>query len=320
MIKKSFVLCLSFALPAYANDSMGFVATGGVTYLKSKDIQMFSEDLFISKKLIRVDYQFKNLSAHDITETILFPLPRVESYSYSEEADAEGLIKSFKVWANGQPITPQAHARAYLSKSTQNKDQTWNTEWFDVTDELKKCGFSNDELMNPWTKKFQDTALNRKFLACKRPKVVSLIKENYDADEKRLIWSSEIIYSWTQTFKANAMTSVKHEYQPLLGGSVAMSEHEQDEYCIDKYLMAGLKKTKSQATTYSSLGYVLKTGANWARPIQNFKMTIERDKGEFVSLCWAGKVNKISPTQFQIVERNFLPKQDANIIFIQPRY
>ncbi len=42
-----------------ANDSTGYVATGGVQYLKNKDIQMFSEDLFISKKNIKVDYQFK---------------------------------------------------------------------------------------------------------------------------------------------------------------------------------------------------------------------------------------------------------------------
>lgn len=33
-----------------ANDSTGYVSTNGIEYLKSKDIQMLSEDLFISKK------------------------------------------------------------------------------------------------------------------------------------------------------------------------------------------------------------------------------------------------------------------------------
>ena len=60
-----------------ANDSTGFVATGGVQYLKNPKISMQSEDLFISKNIIRVNYQFKNLTAQDITETVLFPLPRV---------------------------------------------------------------------------------------------------------------------------------------------------------------------------------------------------------------------------------------------------
>ncbi len=52
-----------------ANDSTGFVATGGVQYLKNPKISMQSEDLFVSKKQIRVDYQFKNLTDQDIQET-----------------------------------------------------------------------------------------------------------------------------------------------------------------------------------------------------------------------------------------------------------
>ena len=57
-----------------ANDSTGYVSTGGVQYLKNNNIQMYSEDLFISKNQIKVDYQFKNLTNKDISETVLFPL------------------------------------------------------------------------------------------------------------------------------------------------------------------------------------------------------------------------------------------------------
>ena len=72
-------------------------------------------------------------------------------------------------------------------------------------------------------------------------------------------------------------------------------------------------------TPYAALGYILTTGANWAKSIADFKVTIERDKDELVSFCWDGAVKKISPTQFQIVEQNFTPKQDLEIIFVQPR-
>ena len=41
---------------------------------------MQSEDLFISKKIIKVDYLYKNLSNKDVTETILFPLPRIDNF------------------------------------------------------------------------------------------------------------------------------------------------------------------------------------------------------------------------------------------------
>lgn len=74
----AFTLLISMQLSA--NDSTGYVSTNGIEYLKSKDIQMLSEDLFISKKVIKVDYQFKNLTTKDVTETILFPLPRIDSF------------------------------------------------------------------------------------------------------------------------------------------------------------------------------------------------------------------------------------------------
>ncbi len=50
-----------------------------VCNLKNPKISMQSEDLFISKNIIRVNYQFKNFTTQDITETVLFPLPRVGS-------------------------------------------------------------------------------------------------------------------------------------------------------------------------------------------------------------------------------------------------
>ena len=85
---------------------------------------------------------------------------------------------------------------------------------------------------------------------------------------------------------------------------------------MDGNFKAGLRKAKSQHAPYSALGYILKTGANWAKPIEHFKLTIERDPNELVSFCWAGKVTKISPTRFQMLEKNFLPKQDLEIIFV----
>jgi len=42
---------------AQANDSTGYIGTGGVEYLKNKNISMHSEDLYISKDKIRVNYE-----------------------------------------------------------------------------------------------------------------------------------------------------------------------------------------------------------------------------------------------------------------------
>lgn len=102
-----------------------------------------------------------------------------------------------------------------------------------------------------------------------------------------------------------------------IGGALAMyPEEDIKTYCMDQNFKAGLKGKITTCTLYQALGYILKTGANWGKD-QSFKLTIERDANELVSFCWEGDVKKISPTQFQMVKKGFVPKQDLEIIFVQ---
>ena len=296
---------------SYANDSTGYVSTGGVQYLQNKDIQMYSEDLFISKKQIRVDYQFKNLSNKDVTETILFPLPRVDNFFESDFADTEQLLKSFRVQVNGKNIQPEMHVRIFIQKDEDSKA-------IDTTALFKKCGFSENEMLNPWNRKnSQYEDFEDKLRKCKNTQMQNMLKEYKN---EPIPWASQVIYSWKQTFKAKAFTRVQHQYAPLVGGSVALYPSDDNQtYCMDQNFKAGLRKAKSQHAPFQALGYILKTGANWAKPIENFKLTIERDPNELVSFCWTGKVKKISTTKFQMIEKNFVPKQDLEIIFVHLR-
>lgn len=311
MNKKIFIVLMLLPAFVFANDSTGYVATGGVQYLKNKDIQMYSEDLFISKKIIQVDYQFKNLSAKDLTETVLFPLPIVENFFESDFADTEKLLKSFKVQVNGKSIQPEMHVRTFIYKDEK-------TAPIDMTDSFKQCGLSEKDMLNPWSRQDDEyETFEAKLRNCKNATLQKVLPK--DPNEV-ISWSSQVIYSWKQTFKANAFTRVQHQYTPLVGGSVALyPEEDTKAYCMDRNFKAGLKKAKSQQAPYQALGYILKTGANWAKPIQDFKLTIERDAGEIVSFCWAGKVKKISPTRFQMSEKNFVPQQDLDIIFVHAK-
>ena len=60
-------LALVLAGAAGANDSTAGLATGGLVLTKNADIEMRSEKLYISDKQVRVDYQFLNTSAKDVT-------------------------------------------------------------------------------------------------------------------------------------------------------------------------------------------------------------------------------------------------------------
>ena len=306
----AFTLLISMQLSA--NDSTGYVLTNGIEYLKSKDIQMLSEDLFISKKIIKVDYQFKNLTAKDVTETILFPLPRIDNFfDGGDFANTKKLLQTFKVNVDGKDIQPNMNVRTFIQKDE-------NTAAIDTTELFKQCGFSETEMLNPWNRKsYEYLDSEKKLRNCKKTEMQNILKAFKD---DVIPWSSQVIYSWKQTFKANSLTRVKHQYAPLVGGSVAVHLPENAKtYCTDQSFIAALKKAQLEQAPYSALGYVLKTGANWAKPIENFKLTIERDSKELFSFCWAGKVKKISPTQFQMVEKNFVPKHDLNIIFVHER-
>ena len=322
MMKKllTIKLCLPLlgfiAVNAFANDSAGFIATGGVQYLKNKDIRMASEDLHISTKKIRVAYEFINDSDHDITETILFPLPSAQMDVHEGDfADIEGAINSFKVWVDGAAIQPQKHIRAM-----------WKEQ--DITQQLKTtCGFSEQFISDPYND-FDRDEFEQKVDTCLtklgQQKIIdyqpNVIDDNSEQD-RQYMWDGQVVYSWQQTFPAHRAISVKHEYQPLVGGGVMMGLSDdaaavKKRYCIDQTFMQKLRaKTKNPDPPYLALGYILTTGANWAKPIEEFHLTIDKPKDSLMSLCWDSSLKKISETRFEAHKTNFTPKHDLDIVF-----
>ena len=311
MKPNTFLMLLLLAGAAHANDSMGTVSTSGIKYLKNPHIDMQSEDLHISEKQIRVHYKFKNTTAQDITETVLFPLPIVPAFTDSDFADTKGLVDSFRIYADGKLVRPQAHVRAYFERS--------NGSLVDVTADLKKCGLSDQELMHPWTQKQDGEKIDSKIGACRSAKVQSMLSKQTD---ELSYWSSQIIYSWKQTFKAGSVTEIKHQYTPLVGGSFLPSLKAKDskafidEYCMDENFLKNFKTVEGGSKVYHYLGYVLTTGANWAKPIGKFTLTIDREPNTVISLCWDKSLRKVGPNRFQAVKENFLPKKDLDIIFV----
>ena len=311
-MKRAILLPLLLAAAtAQANDSTGFVETGGIQYLKNPHIEMQSEDLYISQRQILVAYLFKNNSTRDITETVLFPLPEVAADYDGDFADTAGLIGSFRIWADGRAVKPQAHVRAYF--------ETKDGKKADLTAELKRCGLSDDELMNPWTQKHNYAKLSAKIKACLAPQAAKLkLKVDDDISD---FWSAQVVYSWKQTFKAGKTTEIKHQYAPLLGGSFVYPPQfekggEMDKaYCISDDLRRTLADPKRKMRFYTQLGYILTTGANWAKPIGKFTLTIERAPGQLVSMCWDKSLRKTGPNVFRAEKSDFLPKKDLDVIF-----
>jgi uncharacterized protein DUF4424 len=91
-------------------------------------------------------------------------------------------------------------------------------------------------------------------------------------------------------------------------------------YCIDADFLAGVKAALAKpgaAGFYEKrIAYVLKTAANWAGPIGDFRLTVDKGAPDaLVSFCADG-VKKIGPTQFEVRHENFTPTRDLNILIL----
>ena len=216
------------------------------------------------------------------------------------------------------------HVRAFFYE-TKNADDPEKRELVshDVTDILRACGLTEEELMEPWLRK-SDSA-DKKILKCQDPRLAKFAYKDSE-DSEDITWGGQIIYSWQQTFKANSITQIQHEYFPLLGSGMGLHDLVNykkfaDTFCIDPSFKKSVKAKSNQGIYYRELGYILKTGANWAKPIADFTLTIERPKDQIVSFCWKGKgeVKKVlqndKVVQYQVKEKDFLPQHDLDVLY-----
>ncbi len=66
------------SMPAgFANDSSAELGAGGLVLTRNDDIEMRSEDLYISAGQVRVNYVFFNRASRDVTIHVAFPMPDV---------------------------------------------------------------------------------------------------------------------------------------------------------------------------------------------------------------------------------------------------
>jgi hypothetical protein len=140
-----------------------------------------------------------------------------------------------------------------------------------------------------------------------------------------------------QTFPAGKPVSVEHTYRPSVGGSAdtilrkglrqakAMApelERYRREYCVtDEFLrkldrIAGAAQANSAMVQERRVSYVLKTGANWAGPIKEFRLSIDPGgKDRLVSFC-AGKLKPSAKEALDFQAADFVPDRDIKLLVV----
>ncbi len=309
---------LFIGAPALANNSTAELKTGGLVLLKSSNIKMQSEDLFISSKEIKIKYIFLNNSPTDIATIVAFPMPRIPQSGWGEDFEIPNVnsdnFLDFSTFVNGRPISARAELRAYQGDH-------------EVTSILKAAGLpltSNSKQMQ--------NILDHLHASTKR----ELIRRNLVDANKGPRWSLAMTYYFNLVFPAGKETRIEHKYRPSVGSSNVTSlgdpnlisqsriKEELRKYCIDDAtlkVISGAKKPPymdyGSPFTEDRISYILHTGANWAGPIGKFHLTVDKGSPDsMISLCY--DVTKSAPTLVDFSKINFTPNSDIDIIIFKP--
>ena len=321
------IISLSLALglnPALSNDSEAEVAVGGITFLKSTNITIEAEDLFVSKNIIKVDYIYSNDTDEAIQTIIGFPLPDI-SVNANDLYDSHYITPNdldFHTTVNGEQIPLRAREDALFRNQN-----------------ITKLLQSNGIPLNPISKETSKVLAHLPHPVYSKLISEGIIKKSDTTESELYIgnWLLKTTMLRQQIFPPNSKVYVSHTYKPVVGGAITeyLSKHYRSEYpddfqnmkdkfCIeekwmksfDKLLDDRNRKHLDNANQYW-ISYILRTGANWKKPIKTFRAVI--DKGSphsLVSFCADG-VKKISPTKFEFTIENFIPVKDLNVLIVE---
>jgi len=322
------LLAAASAAPARANDSTAALSTGGLVYVLTEDIEMQSEDLFISLDEVRVRYTFENHADHDVTTLVAFPMPDIQgSIDFMVSIPVEDPVNflGFKTKVDGKPVDTKVQQRA----SALGIDQTALLTSLGVPLALHLD--ATRKALDALPQADKDNLVQLGLAAI----------DEYDNDGKGMVkhlapnWLLSTVFYREQTFPAGKRIVVEHSYQPSVGQSADVSfvapeaqsepwfEVYRQKYCMDaaflKAARAGLTPDGGNSLFENRVSYVLRTGSNWAGPIAKFRLVVDKGSPKnLVSFCADG-VKKIGPTQFEVVKTNFEPQQDLDIMILQPR-
>jgi len=328
--------CLTFAAllglamagsAALANDTSAELSVGGLILTRTADVALESEDLVISPELVTVRYRFLNRSAKPVTLTIAFPMPDIDlsaekNLSIPQLGSANYL--GFETKVDGTPVQSAIEQNAFLGGDN-------------VSDILRKAGLAllpagatEEASFSTLSPAVRDQLLQRGLLL--KSRIDDLGHQFYQAG-----WTVKTAAVWQQTFPPGRPVIVEHRYHTSLGVSfdsvlrkglrqhkalAAEVEQYRKKYCIGSDFLARLDRLAGAAEANTAgiqerrISYVLKTGANWAGPIKDFRLTIDKQKPDrLLSFC-PGQGRAISPTRVQFSAKDFTPTSDLNILLV----
>jgi hypothetical protein len=312
-------LALSSAA-ALANDSAAQIGVGGLALIRNDSVRLDSEDLTIARQRVTVAYRFTNGSTQDVETLVAFPLP---DQTFDVEAPVVDFADKldFRTTVDGAPVKYDIVLRATLAGQ-------------DITQRLASLGLpilpahdAFDKVVNALPEATRETLAAEGLIA----------DDGSDGVQRLWVgkWTVATAVTRRQIFPAGRSIRVEHSYVPYVGGSVGGyldPQYRSDEdfaarrnrYCIDDAFLAGLDRRMAEGKRRAAgfrygevwLTYLLSPGANWAGPIRDFHLIVDKgDPQALVSFCGQG-VKRLDATRFEMRATDFTPKRDLDVLIV----
>jgi hypothetical protein len=322
----AFLLLTTGGSSLFANDSSAELSVGGLVFTRSAEISLESEDLAITPDVVTVRYKFLNQTPKPVTLTVAFPVPDIdlsEGDNYAIPGNDPANFLGFETKVDGKPISFTIHQTAFLGSK-------------DISAALQGAGVP---LLPIGAQQTRLTDLPQ----ATRDKLIGqgLLLQNGNDDRGRPLyegaWTVKTAAVRQQTFASDRPVMVEHRYHTSLGVSfdtvlrkglrqnkamAAEIERYRKDYCVSDSFLASVDKLAGSGEANSAklqerrISYVLKTGANWAGPIKDFRLTVDKQKADrLVSFC-ADHIKAISPTVVEFTAKDFTPDKDLKILIV----
>lgn len=222
-----------------ANDSSAEFGIGGLVLAQSSQIEMVSEDLYISDSKISVEYVFRNVTDQDVRTLVAFPIPEL-AWPYDDlhslpYYDRGANFVGFETFVDGAAVETKVELRAL-------------TVGVDRTDLLKKHRIPLIHYTGAAAAKLK-TLSNDVLSDLKAKGLITTLNGAEPA------WTLKTTFYWQQDFPKGKDVKIAHKYTPVSGGaafSVLAEEPElvradyRKKYCLDSSIETAVQELQSQ--------------------------------------------------------------------------
>lgn len=322
---------------AAANMTIAAQGVGGLVPVKTDQISIEREDLYISARQVKVRYELRNHSGKEIVAPLLFPLPEFDLYlDYND-------IHVTPIKDGDRPLSPTVRVEG-TEQTVQWLPRAYARDGREITGMLAALGIS------PFQSGSSLDVCRRLPQSALKDLVDQGIVARWGGEGSDLLspnWTVRAAFTWQQTFPADRNLVVEVEYTPLTGGyegeiQVPADAHPDkiaasfsmnaalrhfvpwsEEYCFTGDTVAALAGLTGNGDQYAQVlwtRYILVTAMNWEGPIRRFHLTVDKGKPDaVVAFCAPDRkaaIRQTGPTTYEVDIPDFFPQRNFDLLTV----